>query len=160
MRHHRLCISFAVLLLVWSSLLPCPSTIAQGKSGDVILRGQVACLDENGHRLSPERDCNKAPSGYELQTSDRRKFRIDGKDSLAAMFTESRVRSSELQIKGILHENGRVELTKVQALRGGELFDIYYYCEVCDITAYGPGDCFCCYNPFEFKAVPALGPKK
>ena len=160
MRRHSLSNSFAVLLLMWGSPLLSPATMAEGKISDVILRGQVSCLDENGHRLSPDRNCLKAASGYELQTADNQRYRIAGNDPLASMFAESRVRSTEVQIKGIRREDGRIELTKVQALRGGELFDIYYYCEVCEITAYGPGDCFCCYNPFEFRAVPASGPKK
>jgi len=39
----------------------------------------------------------------------------------------------------------------VQSVKEGKLYDIFYYCEVCSITAYTPGLCPCCRNELEFR---------
>ena len=118
---------------------------------NITVRGYVACLDANARRLAPDSDCNKGAEFYQLMTAENRRYGFVPGDALVTMFTESRVRKMELQVKGVLHDQGRIELTRVQARRDGKLYDIFYYCEVCEITAYGPGPCFCCYGPFEFR---------
>src|SRR5262249_1357402 len=95
-------------------------------------------------------DCNKESAHYELLTSDGRTFTFSPDDLLVTMFAESRVRKMELQITGLPHDKNLLELIKIQALHDGKVYDIFYYCEVCKITAYGAGPCPCCYQPLEF----------
>ena len=154
MRRHRKC----KWLLVMSTVLVLSHTslgiaAQEKKAQEISLRGYVACVDENGNRLSPDHDCNQNGSSFELLTKEQKRYKFAPTDPLVAMFTESRVRKMELLIKGLLSEGNRLELAKIQALREGKLFDIFYYCEVCEITAYGPGPCFCCYNPFVYREV-------
>ena len=150
-------ISLSVLL----SLSLCQSSFAQAKkevsTPQVILRGRVACLDESGHRLNAEQDSNQASRNYELLTSEGKRYKFSADDLLVPIFTESRVRKMELQITALLHENDLLELIKVLAITDGKLYDIYYFCDLCNITAYGPGPCSCCFQPLVFIEKPAPG---
>ena len=121
----------------------------------VTITGRVYCLDKNGKRLSEEQDCQPSSVMFELLANDGRSFPLLSDDLLATIFTEARVRKMELQISGLLHHDKQLELVKILALKGGKLFDIFYYCQVCKITAYGPGPCPCCYAPLEFIEKPA-----
>jgi rubrerythrin len=121
----------------------------------VIIRGFVACLDESGKRLSADKDCNQASPNYELLTKDGKRYHFSPDDLIIPIFTESKVRRQELQIQALLHEKNLLELEKVQAVKEAKVYDIYYFCEVCNITAYGPGPCPCCYEPFHFIEKPA-----
>lgn len=144
--------SLGLSLLVLVSLLAfSPSAASADNAHNITVRGYVACLDENARRLPPDSDCNNGAAYYELLTAENRRYGFVPGDALITMFTESRVRKMELQVKGFLHDAGRIEMTRVQARRDGKLYDIFYYCEVCEIIAYGPGPCFCCYGPFEFR---------
>jgi len=43
------------------------------------------------------------------------------------------------------------ELVKAQFIRGGKVYDFYYFCEVCNITTHAPGICLCCREPTEYR---------
>jgi rubrerythrin len=121
----------------------------------VVLQGRVACLDESGHRLDAEKNGNQANPAYELLTRDGKRYKFSPDDLMVPIFTESRVRKMELQITALLHENDLLELIKVLAIKEGKLYDIYYFCDLCNITAYGPGPCPCCFEPLVFIEKPA-----
>lgn len=144
----------SICLSVLLSLSLPQLAFAQAKTAasppQVILHGRVACLDESGHRLDAEQDSNQASCNYELLTREGKRYIFSSNDLLVQMFTESRVRKMELQITALLHENDLLELIKVLAIKDGKLHDIYYFCDLCNITAYGPGPCSCCFQPLVF----------
>jgi hypothetical protein len=61
------------------------------------------------------------------------------------------VRERELQITARLREGNQLETIKVQSVKDGKLYDIYYFCDICSIRAYTPGLCPCCRNELEFR---------
>lgn len=128
----------------------------QAAVSNISVRGKVFCLDESGHRLSENQDCNKGTHGYEIVAADKKIYRFSPDDVLTSMFKEPTVRKLEVQINGVLHDKNLLEIASLHAVRDGRLYDIFYYCEICSITAYGPGDCACCYNPLEFREKPVL----
>jgi rubrerythrin len=121
----------------------------------VVVRGHVACLDESGQRLQADFDSNQIAPVYELLTNDGKHYKFSPDDLIVPIFTESRVRKMELQITALLHEKNVLELIKVLAVKEGKLYDIYYFCELCNITAYAPGACPCCFEPLVFIEKPA-----
>jgi hypothetical protein len=128
----------------------------QTKASQLVVIGKVFCLDESGHRLGIEQDCSKGAHLYEMVAADKKLYKFLPDDVLTAMFKESKVRKLELQIIGELRDQNILEIASLRAIHNGKLYDIFYYCEICSITAYGPGDCACCYNPLEFREKPAL----
>ncbi|MBI3653209.1 MAG: hypothetical protein HY231_19450 [Acidobacteria bacterium] len=146
---------WCVVLLL--ALLPISASARQEKktAPQVIVKGRVACLDESGQRLNADQDDSPTSSVYELLTAAGQRFHFSSEDLLLPIFTEARVRQMELQITALLHEKSVLELEKVQAVKDGRLYDIYYFCRVCNITAYAPGPCPCCYARLEFMETPA-----
>jgi hypothetical protein len=144
----------SLTLCLWLSLSCYQPAFAQEKKAashpQVVLSGRVACLDESGRRLDAEHGCNQASHRYELLTSDGKRYQFSADDLIVPIFKESRVRKMELQITALLHENDLLELIKVLAIKEGKLYDIYYFCDLCNITAYGPGPCSCCFQPLVF----------
>ncbi len=111
----------------------------------VILRGQVRCLDGACNGVSPR---------FELTAQDQKHYTFLEGDELAAIFLDPRVRSRELQITARLHAKDRLEIIKVKSIVRGRIHDLYYFCEVCNITAYVPGPCPCCRNELELRETP------
>jgi hypothetical protein len=148
-----------MVLFVMLSLTLEPISAAQKNQNatpaKVVLRGQVALLDESGQRLNSQQGSNQAMANYELLTGEGRRYKFSPDDVIVPIFTESRVRKLELQITALQHADNLLELIKVLAVKEGKLYDIYYFCDLCNITAYGPGPCPCCFEPFVFIEKPA-----
>ncbi|HEY7546738.1 MAG TPA: hypothetical protein VID27_17735, partial [Blastocatellia bacterium] len=99
--------------------------------------------------------CDKASAiHFALESKDGKLYRFLPTDVLTAMFADERVRQMELQITGLLRAKDQLEIVKVQAVKDGVLHDVYYYCYVCNITAYAPGPCVCCGKDVELIVTP------
>src|SRR5262249_38051562 len=124
----------------------------------VILKGRVVCFDASGHAVAPEAECKPDGSSFVLTSVDGKQYRFLSGDVETAIFSDPRVRQRELQITGRLHSDDQVELIRVQSIKGSKLYDIFYYCELCNIKAYAPGLCPCCRNEMEFREMPSQAP--
>jgi hypothetical protein len=120
----------------------------------VVIRGRVACLDEAGNLSDPPSGCGKQTSRFGLVDKDARLHSFDPADSSTAIFSDERVRARDLQVTARLNSKKQLELIKAQSIREGKLYDIYYFCEICNIRAYAPGPCPCCRNELEFRETP------
>jgi hypothetical protein len=132
------------ILTLLSLILLAPFSRVAAKDDNaplVILRGYVRCLDGA---------CN----AFELTATDQKHYTFLDGDELAGIFLDSRVRSRELQITSRLHAKDRLEIIKVKSIVQGRIHDLYYFCEICNITAYVPGPCPCCRNELELRETP------
>jgi hypothetical protein len=150
----------APLLMALLYVTP-PSPIAEARQlkdanarALVIIRGRVVCLDERGSRTDALLGCGKQTTRFGLVDKDASLHVFDPADSSTAVFTDERVRARDLQVTARLNANKQLELIKVQSIREGKLYDIYYFCEICNIRAYAPGPCPCCHNELEFRETP------
>jgi hypothetical protein len=126
-------------------------------AGDkVVLQGRIVCLDES----DTETTCGSTTQSYALKTEDSQLFRFAQDDSAVGIFDDARVRARKLQIEAWVGEKGRLELIKVYAIHDGRLFDIYYFCQTCNIKAFVGGLCWCCQEDFEFRETPVDGDSK
>jgi hypothetical protein len=148
------------LLIALLSLLPLsprvePRQIDGAAPGAlVVIRGRVVCLDESGNRAAGPFGCDKQAARFALDDKGAKLHAFDPADSSTAIFTDDRVRARDLQITARLNSKKQLELIKVQSVRDAKLYDIYYFCEICNIRAYAPGPCPCCRNELEFKETP------
>lgn len=120
----------------------------------VVMRGRVVCLDGSGNRAAEPFGCDKQAPRFALVDKDARLHAFDPAESSTAVFTDDRVRARDLQVTARLNSNKQLELIKVQSVRDARLYDIYYFCEICNIRAYAPGPCPCCRNELEFRETP------
>lgn len=112
------------------------------------------CLDESGNRTGALFGCDKLTSRFGLVDKDAKLHTFDPAQAPTAIFTDDRVRARDLQITARLNSKRQLELIKVQSVREAKLYDIYYFCEICNIRAYAPGPCPCCRNELEFRETP------
>ena len=112
------------------------------------------CLDAAGRETETLFGCNEATQHFGFASKDGKLYRFLPTDPMTAVFTDARVRQRELQLTARLHAGSQLEVIKVQSVKEGKLYDIFYFCEVCTITAYTPGLCPCCRNELEFRETP------
>jgi hypothetical protein len=139
----------AALLLAWAastSSVPQPGMSAAG----VEWRGHAVCVDETGGR----RECAPAGNRYALQTADGTLHWFAPNDPLAPVFDDPRIRQQELVVKVRPRSDGTADLIKVYSAKHGKLYDVRYFCEICNVTSFVPGLCPCCRAEMELKETP------
>ncbi|HYV04474.1 MAG TPA: hypothetical protein VFB82_07815 [Blastocatellia bacterium] len=120
--------------------------------GLIVVRGRIVCLDSRGR--GDVVGCTEASGNFGLVRPDGRLYRFLSTDISTAMFTDPRVRQRELQITAKPLSGDKLEIVTVQSIRDGKLYDIYYFCELCNVRAYAPGPCPCCRAELEFRETP------
>lgn len=138
--------SFTVCILL---VVFCPA-LGQEESEEITVQGRLVFLDTSGRALPPELGSDEAERRYGLRLSDGKIYRFLPSDPKTAMFVDPRVHTKHFQIRGWLR-HGYLEIILVQSLHGGKVYDLYYRCEVCNITSYEPGPCWCCQDEFEYR---------
>src|SRR2546423_1580583 len=122
-----------------------------GQTALVVLRGHVVCLDSAGKRPDSAAACDGQTARFALSTGDGKLHYFSAADAATAMFTDARVRRRELQITAQAAADNQLEIVRLQSVREGKLYDIYYFCELCNIRAYAAGLCPCCRNEMELR---------
>ena len=115
-----------------------------------VIRGRVVCLDESNQLFG----CDNQASRYGILDNNSKLYKFDPLKPSTAVFTDARVRARDLQITARIDGKNQLELIKLQLIKEGNLYDIYYFCEICNIRAYTPGPCPCCRNELEFRETP------
>ncbi|MEK6302100.1 MAG: hypothetical protein AABO41_15430 [Acidobacteriota bacterium] len=134
------------------SLFGASQTQDADNTGLTVVRGRVVCLDSRGR--GEVVGCTEAAGNFGLVSPDGKRYRFLSTDISTAMFTDPRVRQRELQITAKLFPGDKLEIVTVQSIREGKLYDIYYFCELCNVRAYAPGPCPCCRAELEFRETP------
>jgi hypothetical protein len=118
-----------IALLLWTA------------AADVTLRGRIAPHQEHGMVFTAE-------GGEEYPL-----FRSLTSE---ALFTDPRLRERQLEVSGRMHsvKTGFLEVINLYSIKDGVRHEVFYWCETCHIRATAPGDCWCCFAPFEFREVP------
>jgi len=143
-------LSVALLLLPLSS--PAAADPVQNEASTLaVIRGRIICLDAAGRVIESPFGCNESNHHFGLAGRDGKLYNFSPTDAMAAMFTDIRVQQRELQVSGRLSSGNHLEVIKVQSIKEGRLYDIFYFCEVCNIKAFAPGLCPCCRNDLEFR---------
>jgi len=145
-------VSALILSLAWASpALAAPPPGEPAAAGQTFdFRGRVACLDPAGQRQA----CGAAARRFALETTDGKLHPFLASDPLAAIFEDPRVRGQEVAVRARPRPDGALEIVKVHSVKQGKLYDVHYFCEVCNITAYAPGLCPCCRREMELEETP------
>ena len=122
---------------------------------EIIVRGRIVCVDRSGKKLTGEGVCDLHKQKLGFAAADGKLFTFWHEDTLGAMLADPRVTKHLLQLIARLHLNDQLETIRIQAVREAKLYDLFYFCHVCNITAYAPGPCPCCYQELEFIERPA-----
>ncbi|MFN0110386.1 MAG: hypothetical protein ACKVZH_16135 [Blastocatellia bacterium] len=120
---------------------------------DVSLRGKIVCLTEElDKRFNVLPNCDDQHHVYSLKTNDDKIHPLLPTESAAAVWMDERFRQRDLQITARSFPNtNHIEVIKIQSLINAKLYDLYYYCDICAITAFKPQACECCQEQVEFR---------
>lgn len=136
-----------VALMAWSYAVRAEE---KKQPREVRVRGRVVFLDALGQPQSSQERVKEAQRRFGVHASDGKLYTFSPTDPRAQIFVDARVREKELQITGWLR-GGNLEIIQVRSVREGRLYDLYYRCEICNITSFEPGPCWCCQEEFEFR---------
>jgi len=147
-------IEFGLVILTFSMtlILFCASgqCMALEVDKEVVLRGRVICVDQD----IMETSCESEDHSFALKVNDGRKFVFLPDDPNSKVFEDQRLHQRELQINAWDRGQNRLEIIKVYSVKEGRLFDIHYFCSICNIKAFVGGLCWCCQEEFEFRETP------
>lgn len=128
-----------------------------GEGQILSLRGKVICVTEelqNLYQITP--DCKTRGHVYTLKTAEGKFYPFLPVDTAAAIWMDERFRQRDLQvIARTFPTTDFIEVIKLQSWRNGKLHNLYYFCDICYISAHKPGPCECCQEPVEFRETPA-----
>lgn len=146
--------SACALLLFSTPAFAIPILAQANDRSLVVVRGHAVCLNSLGQDAESFLGCNDANHYFGFETRSGKLYKFAPSDPMTPIFTDSRVRQRELQISARLHSGDQLEIIKIQSVKDGRLYDVYYFCQVCNITAYVPGLCPCCRAELEFRETP------
>ena len=127
---------------------------AEPKGG--LLHGQVVDLNvvlKKQHKVDIS---TKAGPVWVFKAADGKLFTLLKTRRSLALFDDQRLRGRELIVKGRVFPKTQVlEVTFIQSVRKGVVYDVFYYCDICIIKFLAPGPCVCCREPVVLMEKPA-----
>ncbi len=133
----------ALHLALLLTLLPLLARASQAR-GPVALQGKLVSAGGMGPTLR----------------TLKRDYSLAGKTgTLLHTLQDARLVGHEVRLEGALRADGVFEVEKLFTLRGGKLYRVRYFCEVCNIEALEPGECVCCQQPTELQEIPVAEAK-
>jgi len=82
-----------------------------------------------------------------------------GDESISETLLDTRILGKQLRLQGEFRSDGSFEVSDLFAVNPDGLYKIVYYCNVCNITAFHPGNCICCQQPTILQEVPLTDPR-
>jgi hypothetical protein len=114
------------------------------------LQGKVVCLPEEMHRVYQTDLPTNHEHIYGFKTTNGVYYTLLRTKLSEALFTDPRLREKELLLTGnVLPKSQIFDVTRTKSIRGGVVYDLYYYCDICAIRTVAPGPCACCQAPVE-----------
>lgn len=94
-----------------------------------------------------------SPKAVRFEAKDGAIYSLVRNDHSAALFADTNLYSRTLLIKGRALDDGkRFEITgNLHSVRNGQVYELYYYCDICAIATSFPGPCLCCREPVELR---------
>jgi hypothetical protein len=125
---------------------PVPAEYFKGKV--VPLAG---LLEKFGSRLDPD----AAPHWLALVTADGKTYPLIQDDGARMFFKDSRLLDRPMRLTARRFQDTHLlQVVEVHSYHKGELYQVYYWCDVCSIKRYEKQPCECCGGPMELREEP------
>jgi hypothetical protein len=89
-----------------------------------------------------------------LTTPQGKKITLTGDDPTKLVLNDKRLNGMDVEVVGVRQGDGfsinPIHLRGVWVYRGGERLMVTYWCDICYIRTYSPGECWCCQEDTRF----------
>lgn len=117
---------------------------------EVELRGQLICVPEEMHRLYQSELPTNHQHLYGFKVKGGGIYTLLRVKMSEALFADPALAGKELLINGRLFPGTQIfEPTRLRSIKNEKVYDLYYYCAICEIEGVEPGECMCCRAPVE-----------
>ena len=122
---------------------------APALGANLVVTGHLVCLDGSLRETA----CAPAPGTLGLKVDGGKIYPLRKHENVDALFVERKLqtRDFKLTLRKESEPSPWFELVKAQLIRGGKVYDFYYFCDVCNITTHAPGICLCCRQPTDYR---------
>jgi hypothetical protein len=95
-----------------------------------------------------------------LVYGDRTVILSSGDDTVLRTLQDTRISQKVLKLEGRYLEDGSFQANRFFVIRaGGDAVRLVYFCQICNITTFSPGDCVCCQAPTVPTEIPLSDPR-
>jgi hypothetical protein len=150
---YRLGLCLAVGLGVGSAALgigekrPAPAR-EQSFEGKVV--GLADVLKKSGINL----DTDAAPQWLALVTTAGKVYPLVKDDGARMFFKDARLLDRPMRLTGRLVAGDFLQVVQVHSVKNGRLYEVDYWCDICSIRTFEPGQCTCCGEPMVLREIP------
>ena len=120
----------------------------------VDIYGTVVCLDKSDQSLV---ECNPSSTNFALITAKATRYLFSPNDPKSGALLDPRIQKETLRVIGWVRQE-QLEIKKLLIVQEKGLVEIFYRCDVCNITAFSPGPCWCCREAFKLRLEPYFTP--
>jgi hypothetical protein len=143
----------AALFLCLVPILPAagkPALKTADYDGKVLPLAKV--LEKQGVKL----DADAGPTSLALAADDGKVYPLVKDDGSRMFYKDDRLLNRRMHLTArLLPEVGMLQVVQVQSWHGDQLYDVYYWCDVCSIRRPEKGKCDCCGGPLHLREEPA-----
>jgi hypothetical protein len=140
--HHRRTALFVALALAIAPLL----SAADKDKADVksqFYTGKVVPLKEVGA---------KDAKGLALATDDGKVYPLIQDAGSSMFFTDKTLLRRPMRLTArLVGDPQQLQVFQVYSIKNGELYEVYYWCDICSIKRFEKRDCDCCGGPLELR---------
>jgi hypothetical protein len=95
-------------------------------------------------------------NGLALVADDGTSHPVIEDDGSRMLFLDGRLRDRPVRLTAVLTPGtGALRVVCVQTVHDGQVYDVDYWCDVCQISISRPGPCYCCGEETVFRERPA-----
>jgi hypothetical protein len=92
----------------------------------------------------------------ELKADDGTVYPLVEDDASRMLFLDARLRDRPVRLTAVRAAGGKgLQVVSVQTVKDGVVYDVDYWCEICQISGSAPGACVCCGDEVELRERPA-----
>ena len=117
-----------------------------------LFNGKVVALGPYLDKLGARMDRDAAAAWYALIGDDGKVYPLVKDDGSRMFFKDDRLLNRPMRLTArLVGDTGFLQVFQVHSYLGGQLHDVYYWCDVCSIKRFEKKDCDCCGAPMDFK---------
>lgn len=115
----------------------------------VLASSAVASTDTLRGRLAPPVE----DEPLRLVTAGGEAVELASDGGLELAMRDPQLSQRTWEVRGARGDDGRFHVERIFTIKGGELFRVTYYCEICHITTHEPGRCMCCQGDTDLREI-------